>query len=178
MTNPPRQLQDSAVLVPVFKNGDGRETVLIVRRTDHGIHGGQLAFPGGKHETGDADMMATALRETREEVGIAEDAVDVLEELPVVETNSTGYRIYPFLGRIPAQTAWEFDPREVAEVIPVGVDYLARPDVYGENMKQFPHLPQPVRIRYYRVGEHKLWGASYRIITPLIHRLQAGEWDT
>ncbi len=177
MTAESRQLQDAAVIVPVYRNGDGRVSVLLVRRTDYGIHGGQLAFPGGKYEDGDADMKATALRETREEVGIEEDSVEVLAELPVVETVTTGFRIFPFLGRIEPRQTWQFDEREVAEVIPVTVDYLAKPEVYGESVEKFPQLPLPIRIKYYRVGEHKLWGATYRIITPLIHRLLAGDWD-
>jgi 8-oxo-dGTP pyrophosphatase MutT (NUDIX family) len=177
MTGDSRQLQDAAVLVPVFRNGNGQVSVLLVRRTDYGIHGGQLAFPGGKYEDGDRDMLATALRETREEVGIDEAAVDVLEELPVVDTVTTGFRIFPFLGRIEPRESWSFDPREVAEVIPVSVDDLARPEVYGESVEKFPQLPLPIRIQYYRVGPHKLWGATYRIVTPLIHRLLAGGWN-
>jgi 8-oxo-dGTP pyrophosphatase MutT (NUDIX family) len=177
MTGDSTHLKDSAVLVPVFRNGDGQVSVLLVRRTDHGIHGGQLAFPGGKYEDGDRDMLATALRETREEVCIDEDAVEVLEALPVVDTVTTGFRIFPFLGRIEPRERWFFDPREVAEVIPVSVDYLAKPDVYGESVEKFPQLPLPIRIQYYRVGPHKLWGATYRIITPLIHRLRAGDWN-
>ena len=177
MTSDSSQLQDAAVLVPVFRNGDGGVTLLLVRRTDHGVHGGQLAFPGGKHELGDADMLATALRETHEEVGIEEDTVEVLEELPMVDTVTTGFRIFPFLGRIEPRDSWPFDEREVAEVIPVTVDYLAQPEVYGESVEKFPQLPLPIRIKYYRVGRHKLWGATFRIVTPLIHRLRAGDWD-
>jgi 8-oxo-dGTP pyrophosphatase MutT (NUDIX family) len=172
----PRQLQDSAVLVPLFRRGD-RLTILIVRRTDFGIHGGQLAFPGGKPHDGDATMLDTALREAREEVGIEESSVDVLAELPVIETASTGYRIYPFLGRITPADQWSFDQREVAEVIEVAVEDLARPEAYGESLEKFPQYPDPIRICYYQVGPHRLWGASYRIVTPLLPRFIAGEWD-
>lgn len=171
------RLQDSAVLVPVFRGDDGRLTMLIVRRTDFGVHGGQLAFPGGKPSDGDATMLATALRETREEVGIEESNIEVLTELPVISTASTGYRIYPFLGRIQPADQWWFDQREIAEVIEVAVEDLARPDAYGESMETFPQYPDPIRISYYKVGPHRLWGASYRIVTPLLPRLLAGEWD-
>ena len=175
--NQPR-LQDSAVLVPVYRNGDGRLNILIVLRTNYGIHGGQLAFPGGKFGDGDATMLDTALRETREEVGIQESSVQVLAQLPVVDTVTTGFRIYPFLGRVERPDGdWWFEPREVAEVIEVDVEDLARPQVHGESVEKFDLLPEPIRISYYNVGPHRLWGASYRIVTPLLPRLLAGEWD-
>ena len=169
------QLQDAAVLVPVFRRGE-RLMMLIVRRTDFGVHGGQLAFPGGKPHDGDATMLDTALREAREEVGIEESSVDVLAELPVIDTASTGYRIYPFLGRITPAAQWRFDAREVTEVIEVAVEDLARPEAYGESLEKFTQYPDPIRISYYQVGPHRLWGASYRIVTTLLPRLLAGEW--
>jgi 8-oxo-dGTP pyrophosphatase MutT (NUDIX family) len=170
------QLLESAVLVPVFRGPDGRVSLLLVRRTDFGIHGGQLAFPGGKHSGEDPSMLATALRETREEVGIEESSVQVIAELPVVDTHSTGYRIYPFLGKIQHADEWWFDPREIAEVIPVAVEDLADPRAYGESVEKFSRLPEPIRISFYKVGPHRLWGATYRIVTQLIPRLLNGEW--
>lgn len=176
MTDERPQLQDSAVLVPVFRDRDGRLRLLLVRRTDHGIHGGQIAFPGGKQSDNDPSLLHTALRETHEEVGIAEDSVEVLTELPVVDTASTGYRIYPFLAKIEPQDEWQYEEREVAEVIEVTVEHLANPDVHQEIMVALPQYPDPKVVRYYKVGPHRLWGATYRIVTPLIPRLLAEEW--
>lgn len=172
----PAQLQDAAVLVPVFRR-TGRLMLLIVRRTDFGVHGGQLAFPGGKPQDGDRTMLDTALREAREEVGIEPSSVDVIAELPVIDTHTTGYRIYPFLGRITPVDHWWFDRREVAEVIEVAAEDLARPDAFGESVETFPRHPDPIRIAFYRVGPHRLWGATYRIVTPLLPRLLGAEWD-
>jgi 8-oxo-dGTP pyrophosphatase MutT (NUDIX family) len=170
------QLQEAAVLVPVFRR-DARLTMLVVRRTNFGVHGGQLAFPGGKPQDGDESMLQTALRETREEVGVPESSIEVLAELPVIETVTTGYRIHPFLGRIPPADTWEFDPREIAEVIEVAAEDLALPEAHGESVETFPQYPDPLHISYYKVGSYKLWGATYRIVTPLLPRLLAGEWD-
>ncbi len=166
-------LRDAAVLVPVYRDTEGDLRLVIVRRTERGIHGGQLAFPGGNREPGDATLLDTALREAEEEVGLARDAVTMLESLDVIETFTTGYRIAPFLGRIVRPAAWRPEPSEVAEILEVAVSDLLAPEAHDETELLLPGR----RIPYYRVGAHRLWGASYRILSPLLPRLAAGEWE-
>jgi 8-oxo-dGTP pyrophosphatase MutT (NUDIX family) len=170
-------LRDSAVLVPVFRSGNGGIKMVLVRRTEFGVHGGQLAFPGGKHGPGDSTMLETALREAEEEVYLATDAVVVLAELPVVDTATTGYRIFPFLARIRPPDRWRYQEREVTEVLEVAVEELADPGAHEESVERFPEWPDPIRIPFYKVGPYRLWGATYRIVTPLIPRLLNGEWE-
>ncbi len=94
-----------------------------------------------------------------------------------METIRTGFRIFPFLARISPPEQWRLDEREIAEVIEIGVRELARPDAHGEELRQLPAWPEPQRIPFFRVGPYQLWGASYRILRPLIPRLLAGEWE-
>ncbi|HTX65061.1 MAG TPA: CoA pyrophosphatase [Opitutaceae bacterium] len=166
----------SAVLVPVFRRADGELCVVLVRRAEGGLHGGELGFPGGKCEPADASPRDTALREAREEVGLAPGGVEILEELPAVDTLTTGYLIFPFLGRVAAPAAWHPDADEIAEVLEVPVNDLARPAARGEDVAHFPTWPAPKRISFFKVGGHRLWGASYRILQPVLPRLLAGEW--
>lgn len=167
---------DSAVLVPVYRDTTGGLRVVLIVRTEHGRHGGQVALPGGMHDPRDADLLATALRESEEEVGLARDTVEILATLPPVDT-STGYLITPFLARVAAPPSeWRRQEREIAEVLVVPVADLARPDLRGEEMWQLPGWPGRRRIAFVRIGAHKLWGATYRILDPLIPRLLAGEW--
>jgi 8-oxo-dGTP pyrophosphatase MutT (NUDIX family) len=91
--NPPTTLRESAVLIPVFRNAAGEATLVLVRRGSHGVHGGQLAFPGGKREPTDASLLATALRETEEEIGLPATAIEVLAALPPVQTRTSGFHI-------------------------------------------------------------------------------------
>jgi 8-oxo-dGTP pyrophosphatase MutT (NUDIX family) len=169
-------LREAAVLVPVYRAQDGELMVVLVRRTQGGVHGGQLALPGGQREPADADLAATALREANEELGLAADHVELLAALPVVETQTTGFRIAPFLARLPGPVPWRRQEREIAEVVELPVAELARPDVRAEEVRDFPTWPAPRRIQLLRVGRHEVWGVTYRILEPLAPRLLAGEW--
>jgi 8-oxo-dGTP pyrophosphatase MutT (NUDIX family) len=170
-------IQEAAVLVPVFRGKDGDLLVVLVRRTDGGVHGGQIAFPGGKRDEGDASLLDTALREAREEIGLDPSAVTVLEVLPVIDTITTGFRIHPFLARVTPPRIWRPDPREVAEIIEMKVAGLLDPAAHGAEVWSFPEWPAPRRVRFIRVGGHKLWGATYRILHPLLPRIVSGEWE-
>lgn len=173
-----RPLVDSAVLVPVFRCADGRIRLVLVVRAPHGIHGGQVGLPGGRREPEDADFLATALREAEEEIGLSPADVEVLAPLPIVETLTTGFRIAPFLARLQGSPpAWRRQEAEIAEVLEVAIDDLARPEAHGEEEWHLPVWPAPRRVPFYRLGPHKLWGATYRIVHPLLPRLLAGEWQ-
>ena len=108
---------------------DGELVVVLVRRAQGGAHGGQLALPGGQRDPGDADLAATALREASEELGLASGQVELLAALPVVATQTTGFRIAPFLARETVLAPWRPQEGEVAAVVEVAVADLARPEV-------------------------------------------------
>jgi len=166
-------LVDAAVLVPVFRDDAGDVRVVLIVRTEGGVHGGQVAFPGGRSDPTDATALDTALREAEEEIGLMRDRVHVLDALPVLETRSTGFRVAPFLGRIDPPPAWRPSTDEVAQVIEARVADLAAPEARGEVEMRFAGVPAPQRVRFLRVGEARLWGVSYRILEPILPRLLA-----
>jgi 8-oxo-dGTP pyrophosphatase MutT (NUDIX family) len=170
------RLRDAAVLVPVFRDASGTPSVVVIRRTEGGIHGGQLAFPGGQRAEHDATLYDTALREAQEEIGLDPRVVTPLTELPPVNTRVSGFMVHPFLARIERPAAWRPDPREIAEVLELPLESFARPGAHDSIMERFSGWPAPVRIDFYHVGGHRLWGVSYRILHPLLPRLLAGEW--
>jgi 8-oxo-dGTP pyrophosphatase MutT (NUDIX family) len=170
-------IQDAAVLVPVYRGDDGHLRLVLVRRTEGGVHGGQIAFPGGKWAPGDRSLKDTALREAVEEIGVVPQTTEIIEELPVVDTVTTGFRIHPYLARVDASIPWRREEREVAEILDVRVSDLLRPENHDEEMRRFADWPEPLLISFYKIGPYELWGATYRILQPLIERLVAGEWD-
>lgn len=170
-------LVEAAVLVPVYRDDAGDLRIVLIRRSEGGVHGGQIAFPGGRTDPTDAGPLETALREAEEEIGLSRDRVHVMETLPVFETMSTGFRVAPFLARIRPPAAWTPDPREVAEVIEARVEDLAAAEARGEVEMTFSGVPEPRRISFLRVGEARLWGVTYRILEPLLPRLLADEFE-
>ena len=170
-------LVDSAVLAPIYRDPQGRLRLVFIRRGPSGRHGGQIAFTGGRREPEDADLLTTALREAQEEVGLDPESVDVLAALPVIETTGTGFRVAPFLGRLegPPPT-WRRQETEIDEILEVPLDELTRPEAHAVEHWQLPGWPEPREIAFYWIGQHKLWGATHRIVEPLLPRILAGEW--
>ena len=157
-------LTPAAVLVPIIDRDDA-PTVLFTRRTDHlKLHSGQISFPGGRMEERDATPEATALRETREEVGLSEGDVEVLGRLAVRETG-TGYRVVPVVGMVAPPLSLVPDENEVAEIFEVPLDFLIDPAnrrfetrVRGNVERQFYAIPYE---------EYFIWGLTARILVNL-----------
>jgi 8-oxo-dGTP pyrophosphatase MutT (NUDIX family) len=168
---------DAAVLIPVYRSPDGELHIVMILRNPGGVHGGQVAFPGGKHDPQDETMLDTALREVEEELGLIVDRGDVLAELPMQQTRTTGYRVFPYLARITVPTKWRIAEREIAQIFDVKLVDLTKPDAQDKMIGRLPTWERAEQVSFYRVGEHRLWGLSYRILQPVIPRLVAGEWD-
>ncbi len=168
---------DAAVLIPVYRSQDGELHIVMILRNPGGVHGGQIAFPGGKHDPEDETMLDTALREVREELGLIVERNDVLAELPMEQTRTTGYRVFPFLARITVPDRWQIAEREIAAIVDVKLTDLTRRDAHDKMIGRFPTWEKAQQVSFYRIGEHRLWGLSYRILQPVLARLVAGEWD-
>ena len=168
---------DAAVLIPVYRSQDGELHIVMILRNPGGVHGGQIAFPGGKHDAEDETMLDTALREVREELGLIVERNDVLAELPMEQTRTTGYRVFPFLARITVPDRWQIAEREIAAIVDVKLTDLTRRDAHDKMIGRFPTWEKAQQVSFYRIGDHRLWGLSYRILQPVLARLVAGEWD-
>ena len=172
------ELRAAAVLLPVFRDAEGDlRVVLVVRADDGGMHGGQLGLPGGRPEEGDADLLATALREAEEEVGLSPSAVEVVAELPPFDTRATGWRVYPFLGRVPADTPWRLQETEIVGILTPSARALADPAARRQLPFTSLRFQEPLLVDGIDVDGHVLWGMTLRLLDDALPRLLAGEWD-
>jgi 8-oxo-dGTP pyrophosphatase MutT (NUDIX family) len=176
-TNSSSEKRVAAVLVPVFRDEDGRLRLVLIVRTDRGLHGGQLAVPGGKVDADDETLMATALREAEEEIGLSPADVQVIAELSPVRSGPTDFEVHPFLGRIPADVQWRPNADEVTEVLTPAVDELWDPTVRSELLFTSAHFPEGLLVDGIPVGDRVLWGMTLRLLDDVVPRLLAGEWE-
>ena len=137
---------------------------------------GSWCFPAASATPDDATLLATALRETHEEVGLASAAIEVLAELLPIRTRTTGFYIAPFLARLSPPPTWQYAQPVIAEGVEIPLRHLTDPATDGQEEWRFPGRPEPELISFWRVGPHYLWGASYRILQPTLPRLLAGGW--
>lgn len=158
---------EAGVLVPLFVEDGELHVVFTLRRDDLRRHPGEISFPGGRREPEDPDLLATALRESREEIGLLADAVEVIGALQPTSTFVTSYSIYPFVGLVPAGSRWTAQATEVAEVIELPLPALRA----GYARRQISRRGVPIRTDTYVVGDHLIWGATARILTDLLERV-------
>jgi 8-oxo-dGTP pyrophosphatase MutT (NUDIX family) len=171
---PGRLPREAAVLVPLVARASG-VTVLLTQRTSHlHDHAGQISFPGGRRDPGDATLQATALRETAEEVGIAATHIQPAGELPVYQT-VTGYNVTPVLGFVTPGFSLALDAFEVAAAFEVPLSFLMNPANHQRRAfatpigeRQFTAMP------YDDDGvERFIWGATAGMIRNLYRLLAA-----
>jgi len=159
-----RRLRPAGVLVPILCEGPNARVYLTKRSSALRHHPGQIAFPGGKQDEGDADVTATALREAHEEIGLEQDNVEVLGLMPSHET-VTGFHVTPVVARIRGP----FQPRpeigEVDEVFDVPLDHLLNAARFSIQSRRWRGHAR----RYYTIpfGPYYIWGATARILRTL-----------
>jgi 8-oxo-dGTP pyrophosphatase MutT (NUDIX family) len=157
----------AAVLVPVVARSC--LSVLLTLRTDSlPSHPGQIAFPGGKMEPGETDPLTTALREAREEIGLAAGFVEPLGYLDAYRTG-TGFRIYPVVAIVRDGFALTLDASEVAETFEVPLDFL----MDEENHRTHVRAWRGSERRFYAMPfeQRYIWGATAGIIRNMHQRL-------
>ncbi len=164
---PPKDARVAGVLVLFYLKGDTTYLTLMMR-TNRGAHSGQVSFPGGGVEEQDEDMVATALREAQEEVGIQPIDVHTIGKLTPLYIPISNSLVNPIVAYSHKVPDYEIDPGEVQYVIEAKLDDLLNPDLHkttdmtvqgGLKMKDIP---------YYDVNGHVVWGATAMMLSELL----------
>lgn len=162
-------LREAAVLIPLLLTERGCEVLLTVRNAHLSAHAGQISFPGGRHDPADRSLLATALRETDEEIGLAERHIEPLGMLPAYATH-TGYWVHPVVALVHPPISLTINQDEVDEVFYVPLSWLL-------NTKH--HVSQ----RFWRNGHwqtvwwmpwrhYNIWGVTAGILRDFVNHLQ------
>lgn len=164
-----RKLRPAGVLIAVDLTKSAPQVILTKRSSALKHHPGQIAFPGGKQEESDADVIAAALREAQEEIGLPTDLPQVLGTLPIHET-VTGFLVTPVLAVLTDSFNSVADPGEVEEVFHVPLSHLLNPENYVVQSRRW----RGVRRYFFTVpyGPYYIWGATARMLRGLAARME------
>lgn len=158
---------EAAVLVPIYLAAAEPHVVLTRRRADLRRHAGEISFPGGRREPGDATLADTALREAEEEIGLSQTEVKLAGALTPTSTFVTNYAIYPFVGAIEPRRTWAVNEAEVDAVIELSLRDLR----LGRGTAQITRRGFTFDTDAYELSGHLIWGVTARILDDLIARL-------
>lgn len=156
-----RNLRPAGVLAPVIRRDDGLHLLLTKRSSALRHHPGQIAFPGGKQDGGDADVTAAALREAHEEIGLPPAQVELLGTLPAHET-VTGFIVTPVIGFVAEPFEILPERGEVDEVFSVPLSHVLSDANYVIQSRRWRGQDRS----YFAVpyGPYYIWGATARML--------------
>jgi 8-oxo-dGTP pyrophosphatase MutT (NUDIX family) len=172
LTAPPEgtRAREAAVLA-LFYPKRSHLTLLLIQRPEYpGHHSGQIGLPGGSIEPADASPLHAALREAREEVGLNGSDVQVLGDLDPIYVQVSNFMVQPYVAWSPTRPRFRPDPVEVAGIVEAPLAALLDPAGLQEEERLLGDGWQIVP--YFRVGRHRVWGATARILDQFLWRVQ------
>lgn len=159
-------LRKAAVLIPITRLDSDNDShiVLTVRSENLRSHAGQISLPGGTRDAEDSDDIATALRESEEEIGLPASQVEVIGKLGDMALPS-GFHITPIVGLI--QPGLTFTPalEEVADIFQAPLDLVLDPNAYKASFMTFNDIERKILELHHE--DYRIWGATAAILYHL-----------
>ena len=156
----------SAVMILVHYNDEQWQIVFTTRARHLNNHAGQISFPGGRYEETDQHLLQTAVRETKEEIGLDDHYIDAISQLKEY-TTLTGFRIFPYVAIVENLPSLTIDPSEVDDVFSVPLEYLL--DKKNHQIESLYYKDK--EYDYYKIHwkDRMIWGATAKMIVDLSH---------
>lgn len=156
----------AAVMALIYPVKEIPHILFIERPLYDGVHSGQIAFPGGKIEKDDATILDTALRETKEEIGISSNLIQVAGPLTKVFVFASNFMVFPFVGMLHEAPILTLESKEVANVISTPIYKLFEPNIIKEKPIKSA-LGFTLMAPYYDLDSKILWGATAMMVSEL-----------
>lgn len=160
-----------SVMVLLYPNEHSLCTVLTQRTSYKGVHSGQISFPGGKKDETDTDILQTALRETWEEIGLADYDIEIIGKLTELYIPASNFMVQPFVGYCEEAPDFLANPREVEQILRVPIEVLLD-DAYRKRKDIVIHPELTVNAPYFAVDHHVVWGATAMMLSELAEILR------
>ena len=165
------------MLVPVFRDAGGRLRIVLIVRTDGGLHAGQIALPGGRPTRRTTASSPPRYVRPRRKSGLDPAHVEILAEIAPVQLTVSNFQVHAYLGSVPPDVRWRANADEVVEVLTPAVDELWDPAARRELLVRPARFPEGLLVDAIPLGERVLWGMTLRLLDDVVPRLLAGEWD-
>jgi 8-oxo-dGTP pyrophosphatase MutT (NUDIX family) len=158
--------RQAAVLLPLSQRETGPHLILTKRTEEVPTHKGQIGFPGGGFEEGDTDLLATALRETQEEIGLQPGDVEIIGTLDDTVTVTSRHVVRPFVGFVPYPYPYRLDPFEIERLIHLPILPLLSGAPFREEI--WERDGQPITVYFYEYDGDTIWGLTARILRQFV----------
>jgi 8-oxo-dGTP pyrophosphatase MutT (NUDIX family) len=166
MPSPNEKTRESAVLILFYPSDNQVFIPLILRPQYDGVHGGQMAFPGGRAEKEDENLIRTALREAQEEIGVRVSDVTILGKLTKVYIPPSNFYVQPVVGYMSRKPDFFPDPREVDKVIEIALSDVQNPEIIGRKVLTVRGIE--IETPFYDILDTTVWGATAMMIAELL----------
>ncbi|WP_149303621.1 NUDIX hydrolase [Pareuzebyella sediminis] len=163
-----RNTKKAGVMALFYPNAEHRTNLLLILRKSHpkDVHSNQVGFPGGKAEKKDNDLMATALRETHEEVGVHPQQIEIVRSLSEIYIPPSNFEVYPFIGLYREARPFVPQASEVAALVEVNlVDFLDDSNIFMENLTT--SYAENVSVPAFKLNGYTVWGATGMMLSEI-----------
>ncbi|MFZ5755330.1 MAG: CoA pyrophosphatase [Pseudomonadota bacterium] len=157
---------DASVLVPVTATRERPELILTRRALTMNSHAGEVAFPGGKKDASDSDLLVTALRESEEEIGLARGQVDVVGRLAPLQSRA-GIKVVPWVGVVPPEVSLTANPQELDSIFRVPLQFFLDTPLKSDHVVRW--MGAEYVMPTWRYDGHMIWGLTAYIIVDLVN---------